>query len=410
MAFLVFCLSQRSQNIAICHLIKQLKRLSKGLCMCSIIHICFPSSTLACQIIWCVVFVRRVSALFDCNSNGTCLFVCLSVQNIVVMVQPLSRKGSLKDLLYKVQPLLPWEDKYSKRRLGMDPKKIVVIGRQILEAIDYLKKQGIPCHNLHSGNIIMLNDIPKLAGYENFLFGYKSRQRSVIDPFLKQQPKEKRHLDILTVMLFGHLLYEMCSGVEVQEAKPTMSDITNNSTGALQGVLASIFYHPEERIPTLMEVQSHSCFVNVKLHNFKEMREYSPKPFVLSKSMKELLKAITKRKTIRGRKSSKRQMGRKVRSSSELNVTTSSINTQETSLSGPTTTTTAAKATTTKTKQAPTPPTPPPHLQASPQAPPPQAPPQQRPSSSGRGDLLSSIRQGTSLKKAETIDRSGPRI
>eukprot|EP00055_Hartaetosiga_balthica_P015220 m.88439 g.88439 ORF g.88439 m.88439 type:complete len:483 (+) comp8809_c0_seq1:154-1602(+) len=327
-----------------------------------------------------------------------------STMNLVVMVQPLSKKGSLKDLLYKVQPLQSWDDKYSKRRNGLGESKAIVLGRQILEAIDYLKKQGIPCHNIHSGNIIMFNDTPRLAGFENFLFGYSARQRSVIDPFIKNQPKEKRHKDILTVLLFGHLLYEMSTGAEVQDAKPSMGDLTSNCSQTIREVLASIFYHPEERIPTLMEVQSHSCFVNVRLHEFKEMKEYSPKPFVMSSSMKKLLSAIKKKKQIRGL-SKRQQRGsiqerslRKSTSSSFHNMSISSNSAHDTSMQPvqSISETTIQTATTIATPPPPPNPSNPPQTSSQP--------------SQGRGALLSSIRQGQQLKKAPTNDRSTPNI
>jgi hypothetical protein len=49
------------------------------------------------------------------------------------------------------------------------------IGRQIIEALEFLYSRGLKYQHLHAGNVIMDNGVPKLTGYTNWLFGYQSR-------------------------------------------------------------------------------------------------------------------------------------------------------------------------------------------------------------------------------------------
>ena len=52
----------------------------------------------------------------------------------IVMVQPRSDAGSLKDLIYEVpHPTLEWSQKYAKRQSGLPPDVVARYGRQVLE-------------------------------------------------------------------------------------------------------------------------------------------------------------------------------------------------------------------------------------------------------------------------------------
>lgn len=55
--------------------------------------------------------------------------------------------------------------------------KIALFGRQILEAVGFLRKQGFDSlGHVHTGNIFVVSsNLCKLGGYENALLGYKTK-------------------------------------------------------------------------------------------------------------------------------------------------------------------------------------------------------------------------------------------
>jgi len=55
------------------------------------------------------------------------------------------------------------------------------MGRQILEALVFLKEQGFPMvTHLHSGNVVIQNGVARLAGLENSLLGFTSRIHPIV--------------------------------------------------------------------------------------------------------------------------------------------------------------------------------------------------------------------------------------
>ncbi len=56
-------------------------------------------------------------------------------------------------------------------------------------------------------------------------------------------------------------------------------------------MLAHIFYHPENRVPTLDEVKSHPFFARVQMSELPELQAYVPPPIVFTPPMRQLVKA-----------------------------------------------------------------------------------------------------------------------
>ena len=98
-------------------------------------------------------------------------------KNIVVIVEPFSEKGSLKDLIYNVcvcmhayvpiamyvslqtTPNLGWASKYSVRRHGLKLSQVRMYGRQILEGLLHMHSVGMsPVGQLQSGNVYIFNN------------------------------------------------------------------------------------------------------------------------------------------------------------------------------------------------------------------------------------------------------------
>lgn len=92
----------------------------------------------------------------------------LSLQGLIVTLQPLSVKGSLKDMVYGSNPLLHYGKKYKVKGRPLTPRKVAMIGRQIIEAIQFLRSKGLKYENLHSGNVIMdENGVARWVGVVN---------------------------------------------------------------------------------------------------------------------------------------------------------------------------------------------------------------------------------------------------
>lgn len=259
----------------------------------------------------------------------------------------------------QASPINRWQDKYKKKPKALQPKQIAVLLRQVLEGIEFLKAKGVSYGHLHSGNVIMDGSVPRygkcgpdtvhplcccsclatnltslsalpratfvpgslllgwcsIAGYENAIFGYRARLYGLLRPILK---KQKDAMDSLCV---GHMLYEMAMGYELEIAKPDIDHLFGKCPVEVIEVLAHIFYHPEERIPSLSEVSTcsdrirsaallfrfdaaHSCcssavarvtlsllrppqvkshpfFARIQLYDLKELNEYHPPPVCL---------------------------------------------------------------------------------------------------------------------------------
>lgn len=61
------------------------------------------------------------------------------------------------------------------------------MGRQILEALIFLKEKGFPTViHLHSGNVLIQNGVARLAGLENTLLGFTSRIYPLIISRIRQ--------------------------------------------------------------------------------------------------------------------------------------------------------------------------------------------------------------------------------
>lgn len=96
------------------------------------------------------------------------------------LVMPFNPRGSLKDLIYKVSAFSghrdlntlqshsqsqwnePWNRKYMRKSAGLPNSQVQRLGRQILEALLFLRDRGIPSHgHLHSGNVILQNGVAR---------------------------------------------------------------------------------------------------------------------------------------------------------------------------------------------------------------------------------------------------------
>ncbi|ERL90137.1 hypothetical protein D910_07491, partial [Dendroctonus ponderosae] len=165
---------------------------------------------------------------------------------------PLNPTGSLKDLIYQSFWQDDYEKKYVCRGEGLPLRTVQCLGRQIIEALLFLRnKQFPPIYHLHSGNVIIQNGVARLAGLEN--------------PFLGLLPKGPAAPETLA---FGYLLFEMTAGYELPgPPSPAHLQLELERTPKVADILGLIFQ--STRTPTLEELIRCELFRGVELRELR---------------------------------------------------------------------------------------------------------------------------------------------
>ncbi|XP_065900886.1 probable inactive serine/threonine-protein kinase slob2 [Dysidea avara] len=334
-------------------------------------------------------------------------------KSVVVMISPISARGSMKDFIYRTRPLINWSAKYNGRGTPLPSKQTALFGRQILEAIVFLYDKGLaPLGHIQSGNVMIHSaSMCRLAGYENSLLGYKPRCYSTIKPLLKE---DKAAIDVL---MFGHLIFEMSTGQECSTATPEPHDLSTIRHSAVVEVLSRIFTTTEDegRYCTIQEVLEMPFF---QQQTPPELATWNMPQIPVSSEVKTLLQSS---KTSGSQTSvAEQRKARRSRRSSEIKekypvspIVTSSVTSSVPQYIVSRTSSSATMSTTKSTTKSATPSV----QQTKPAAPSvqpskPTTPPTSKKGSKpeNRGALLSDIRTGTRLKKTVTNDRSAPKI
>ncbi|KAJ8301213.1 hypothetical protein KUTeg_020200 [Tegillarca granosa] len=316
-----------------------------------------------------------------------------SEQKLIIVVQQISPRGSLKDFIYQSHFTSNWQDKYGQRGKGLTVKQIQLFGRQILEALLFLEEKGFPSHgHIHSGNIMYSNGCCRVSAIENAFLGFNSK----LFPLVSKKIKDSKHA--MDSISFGHLVFEMCTGYELNSAHPEPSHLATCKNTEVVKLLNFIFENEEKQYPTIQEICEQEFF---QVGPLVELEQFNPAPINFSSKMKSLLKKAKKGKPV-----SKEQKKKLSTSTDQLSYRSraSSVGTPPPG---------APPQSPPPPPSVPAPPPAAPLPPGGPPAPPPppavavQSPP---PSSSGRSALLGAIRQGTRLKKATTNDRSAPKV
>ncbi len=79
----------------------------------------------------------------------------------------------------------------------------------------------------------MVNGVCQVAAYENSLLGFSSRLYPLIRPLLKSKDKagkdkdkeRERERDVEDVLCFGHLIFEMAMGFELDVCRPDIDQL-----------------------------------------------------------------------------------------------------------------------------------------------------------------------------------------
>nr|XP_036678597.1 serine-rich adhesin for platelets isoform X4 [Drosophila suzukii] len=218
--------------------------------------------------------------------------------NYACLVTPFNSRGSLKDLIYKAQWNEPWARKYTRKPNGLPVSQVQRLGRQILEALLFLKERGFPLHgHLHSGNVILQNGAARLSGLENGLLGLSSRINAVM------WSRSVTEIENVDIVCFGHLLYEMCTGQELTTPKPSMRVLEmelqhypqiGQTRKQILEILGLIFEPPSGVCPSVEDLVLCDLFRSIDLRELRGPCFSTIKPS-LSRSTLNLLQAVKKR-------------------------------------------------------------------------------------------------------------------
>ncbi|XP_020294154.1 slowpoke-binding protein isoform X1 [Pseudomyrmex gracilis] len=217
-------------------------------------------------------------------------------QIYIVLMQPINQ-GSLKDLIYGIERNCwneDWSHKYAARGKGLTLPQVQRMGRQILEALMFLKERGFPIvTHLHSGNVVIQNGVARLAGLENTLLGFTSRIHPVVTSRLT-------HTTSIDIICFGHMLFEMCAGYELLTFRPStvqLSDI--EMYPQVVRFLELIFTEVENHFVSIEELLIHDLFRNIDLREIRCAAVTVFRP-TLTPSIMNLLDSIKRQDTAKG--------------------------------------------------------------------------------------------------------------
>jgi PX domain-containing protein kinase-like protein len=330
-----------------------------------------------------------------------------------VIVRPLFSEGSLRDIIYKVKPTVIFMKKYSScKTKGLSLMEIRHFGRQILEAVKFLKDRGMLYDHIHSGNIMVDKRVCKLSDIEDAFLSLPSFYRTSLAEFRKIQTKEDA-----VVYAFGRILYEMGCGCMMKLGAMEMVSSTCHSE--VRTLLESLLSESalKSGLPSIDDLISNPLFPDLQPPTDKPQLKVSSK---LKEALKQVQEAEEADMHERAKKvhSAKKAEKEKRRQQSQEEKTKRirqqwKADREKSRSKEVKPKTQAAPATSTPTHSTPAPPAPPLAPPAPPvQATPSPAPQRQAASNGERGALLSSIegfRKG-GLKKTKTNDRSAPRV
>mmetsp|Transcript_35806 Transcript_35806/g.43232 ORF Transcript_35806/g.43232 Transcript_35806/m.43232 type:complete len:515 (-) Transcript_35806:126-1670(-) len=185
----------------------------------------------------------------------------------LAVVRPMARKGSLRDKIFKREPMESYHVKYGQGgSRAMSVSDVARYGCQILETLVYLVDRGLRCAHLHSGNVLLDGDGCYCTDIvENELLGLPLSASCPAptdsSEFTPQQ---------IAVTMFGRLLFEMASGRRSNMDKfPREMMDGSIPNGPLLDLLRSIIgtdrpLKPSE-LPSLQDLRSARLFSTVKL-------------------------------------------------------------------------------------------------------------------------------------------------
>ncbi|EFA79837.1 FVYE domain-containing protein [Heterostelium album PN500] len=336
-------------------------------------------------------------------------------------------KGSLKDIIYKAKPSNVYDSKYTHSlkksySTGVTVKLMPRYGRQLLDALIYLKQRGIAFTHLHSGNVLFKDDTCYLTDVENSLLGLK--------PYYYEYINGKENAEVIC---FGHVMFECIVGVPLAEIP--IGNFASVIPDNVMELLKFIFVDANRTNVSLEDLVKHPYFNQVKIEDSSATDgklKKSQLAFVKDYCNRVEQPAVSPRGPgVMKKQASSASMFGDTPSSSHSSSGTSTYSTTSTAPPQPSFSTLPPKASTSSTNllksanklssstdlnqlktstAAPAPP-PPPALSGGAAPPPPPPPPKAAkdlPKQEGRNALLDSIRNPNNFKNLKKAPQASP--
>lgn len=171
-------------------------------------------------------------------------------------------QGTLRDVICRVKPKGNWLKKYGRPKVVTPCQfhDIRVLAKQVLEATKYLHDKGLYHGHLHAGNIIVEDGRCRVLDVENSLLGLPSVYRAYFTQF-----KKIKTVESIDVYCFGHLLYEMTFGVQLNAS--TCDNFSTDCAPELRSVMESILTTEacKNGLPTINGLLQHPLFASTIL-------------------------------------------------------------------------------------------------------------------------------------------------
>ena len=145
---------------------------------------------------------------------------CSLDRGLAIFVREWSDGGSLRDRVYGVRGARtrePCGAKYAnKAGKPVEPARARAWGRQVLEALDWLRGRGLVLDHLHSGNVLLDGrDNARVSELEGCLLAFERLRPAAA----LLAPLEAKGVAV-DVALFGHVLFEITRGEELRASTP----------------------------------------------------------------------------------------------------------------------------------------------------------------------------------------------
>lgn len=184
----------------------------------------------------------------------------------VCVVRPWFPQGSLRDRIHQTKPQGNSLVKYSSDKfIPIEQTDCAVYGRQILEALLFLHEKGIGHGHLHTGNLVIDNNVCRLLDLENQVVGLPNHIRSHMI-----HHRKINSMEAIDVYCFGHALYEMVFSKRLTDN--TCTEFPPESPALSRSVLESILSAEacKNGLPTIAGLLTHPFFNQTPLHSHEK--------------------------------------------------------------------------------------------------------------------------------------------
>ncbi len=174
------------------------------------------------------------------------------------VVKPFYSNGSLRDWMYKANPILPYASKYVRAEI-VPLDKIALYGRMMLEALQGLRNAGYPpCASFHLGNVFLTKTGLEVADFEDGILGLSPRVSDVVE---NQSIVSRVDADTIA---FGCALFEMATADILSDVAAASVVFSTSCDPVIASILDSIF-RPAAKPMTIKKLLQNPFFMDVKL-------------------------------------------------------------------------------------------------------------------------------------------------